>query len=283
MEVPALRGNPAGRLRAGVFTNPNGNGITQLAPAAPPPAFGDLTVDHIDDAAVTISSTSGAGGSDDYVEIYSDHRRIGEFVPVAPAHAEVTRLLITDGVLSVEWTAFDYSGQRAKHTARLRIEGDRVVPVADSPSNSAGRWTEPDVTITARSLGAVVVGMSLAQAEQNAGLTFDGRGSGAHYAVRQGPHLYVVGDPATCAGAGLTSTPSQTVHTPEGVALGDPESRITTVYGTRASFVPATGGRTPAAGYVVDFGPDVLAFSVRDAVITRIVGGPGVTPSTCGG
>lgn len=158
---------------------------------------------------------------------------------------------------------------------KAAVRGTGVQPIT-------GKWTEPVIVITPTSLGAVKVGMSVADAEAAAGKRFDGFGDGAHY-PKGSPELYIV-PPAPCVGASGISTQSTTVVTLEGVRLGDNADRVTAVYGDRAQYVPApTGGRTPAEGYIVGFPDGQLAFAVYQGVITAIHAGPGVTPSNCGG
>ena len=148
----------------------------------------------------------------------------------------------------------------------------------------SGKWTDPVVIITPTSLGAVKIGMSLAEASAAAGIQIQAVGDGVNTVPAQssGPELYMQ---INCVGAsGGTQTHSQVVETSDGVRLGDSADRIIAVYGDEARYVPAPqGGRTPAAGYIVTFPDGNLAFVVYQNMITGIHGGPEVTPSNCGG
>lgn len=163
-------------------------------------------------------------------------------------------------------------------------------PTATAPSQPSrpnGQWTEPQLTITAESLGAVQLGMTLAQAEAAAGLNFDGMGDGMAYPTALPDHLYVglLSDGTVgCVGAGEAQPAGsrQTVSTPEGFQLGDTVQALLSIYGSRAQSVPApTSGLSSAAGYIVaDNGGNLLFFvDPTDATVTQIAGGPNVTNS----
>ncbi|KAA0024911.1 esterase/lipase family protein [Antrihabitans cavernicola] len=161
-------------------------------------------------------------------------------------------------------------------------------PGPGSAQAPSGQWSEANLSISASTLGAVKVGMTLDQAQEAAGSVFDGSGDGAHYPVPKNgrPELYVVGNSVQCVGASgdNTGTPPQIIATAEGVRLGDNEDEVKRVYGDLAQYVPAPPfGRTPSAGYVIAEKSGVLAFSIHNGKIVRIVGGPNVTPSDCGG
>jgi hypothetical protein len=95
----------------------------------------------------------------------------------------------------------------------------------------------------------------------------------------------------TCVGAQLADHPtadSQVVMTQDGVRLGDPASRVSQVYGSRATFVPqpATGGYSPRAGYVVGEQNYDLVFKLNQQqtqVIAIFAGIAPATPSLCNG
>jgi hypothetical protein len=103
---------------------------------------------------------------------------------------------------------------------------------------------------------------------------------------------YATSPPAfTCVGAQLADHPtadSQVVMTQDGVRLGDPASRVSQVYGSRATFVPqpATGGYSPRAGYVVGEQNYDLVFKLNQQqtqVIAIFAGIAPATPSLCNG
>jgi len=175
-----------------------------------------------------------------------------------------------------------------------------------STQAASGRWTDSQLVITARALGAVSVGMTMTQAAHAAGFTsFTAIGDAVSIPTPwQGPARSAAGYPElyvsqwagpsgsaqafTCVGAfAETSTTKQVITTPEGVRLGDPASRILGVYGSRAHYVPAPqSGMDPRAGYVIsDNGYDlVFKLDPHGRQIVAIVGGlDPVTPSTCVG
>jgi hypothetical protein len=161
---------------------------------------------------------------------------------------------------------------------------------------TGGPWSSKQLTITPHSLGAVVLGMTLAQAEHAAGHTFDGMGDGFAYSNEMPsgyPHDYVglVGldaDPVvSCVGA-EASTSSQVVVTPEGFRLGQSVLQLKAVYGSRAVFVPppANPGMTDFQGFVVDEHAGALVFVTDQAgeYVVGIMGGPvGINPNSCTG
>jgi hypothetical protein len=158
-------------------------------------------------------------------------------------------------------------------------------------------WMQHALTITPTSLGAVVVGETIAEAQNAAGLTFDGHGDGFMYprTLPAGyPHDYVgLGGPhdtVICVGAGkngATTNGPQTISTPEGFELGDTVQHLLAVYGSRAHFVAApASGMTTNAGYVVAETDGTLVFVVDNAHqrVVEIAGGaPGIGPNSCTG
>jgi len=172
---------------------------------------------------------------------------------------------------------------------------DSTTSTSQIPRTAASApWTASQLTITARSLGAVRVGMTLADAQQAGGVTFDGFGDGFAYptSLPQGfPHDFVGGTGTSpdgvvqCVGTSGTSA-AQTVSTPEGLQLGDPVSRVLAVYGARARFIPAptTGGMTDYSGYVVTGAEGNLAFVISNQKVSEIEGGNGTLgPNSCTG
>lgn len=135
--VPALRGNPAGNLRDGVLPNPSGNGLVQLEIAGgAAPALGDLTGDGFRDAAAVIAATSGAGGMDYVMTVYT---KVGGKVVLRamfdPAravedaqHAEVTGMTISDRMIHLTWSTWGFGPDflERRWSADLRLEGDQL-------------------------------------------------------------------------------------------------------------------------------------------------------------
>jgi pimeloyl-ACP methyl ester carboxylesterase len=303
--VPALRGEPSGQLVKGQLPNA-GNGAVGLdSSGGAAPAFGDITGDGIGDAAAVISATSGAGGSDEYVELYTNGgnlTRLSEFDPVAAAnvvdgHAFVLAMVIRNGDVLVDWeTAQTGLGVFQFWSARLHWNGHSI-EIHDLASHTGitgmQLWSDPLLTITSNSLGRVKVGMTQAQAETAAGFSFGVGGDGYVYpdvGPTRGAHLYVSAGPdarVRCVGA-EGGVGVQTVRTPEGVKIGDPASKVTAVYGARATYVPIPpdGGLSPQDGYVVQEHGSALVFMLNDQTqtIAGIADGPSdLTPSSCTG
>jgi hypothetical protein len=176
-----------------------------------------------------------------------------------------------------------------------------VTTHADLPQTAAsGRWTDRQLTITPTSLGAVRVGMPFDQAQQAAGITFNSGGDGYTDYGRTNPaypQLWIgggnagtagsTGYPVRCVGAGGTPT-AQAVVTPEGFHLGDSIQTLLSVYGSRATYVPAPtqGGITDNAGYVVSepTGHLVFILDYTGHHISAIAGGPSsLGPNGCTG
>lgn len=134
--VPELRGNPAGHLVDGVLPN-TGNGFVALErEGGGAPALGDLTGDGRGDAAAVIAYTSGAGGLDQSVYVYT--KRDGELLRLAgydPArareefyHATVTGMIIKNGAIELSFsTALHGSGEGPDMAVTLRLQGNRLV------------------------------------------------------------------------------------------------------------------------------------------------------------
>jgi hypothetical protein len=164
-------------------------------------------------------------------------------------------------------------------------------PTSTTTTPSGGDWNSPNLTITTDSLGPVTVGMTLQQAEGAAGLTFDGSGDGMYYPTSLPIHLYVgLGSDGTafCVGASNQASGGSgvTVTTPSGFTFGESVQQLLSVYGSRATYVPApSGGLSSSPGYVVTTSSGSLAFAVDPSTNTvyDIVGGPNVTPNSCPG
>ena len=133
------------------------------------------------------------------------------------------------------------------------------------------KWTAPILTIDGSSLGAVKVGMTHDEAQQAAGVTFDGHGDSAFYSTTMpacDAHPFVDIDDAGhvfCVGAQTNpdAEQTQTVMTAAGFRLGDPVSKLRSVYGDRLVHVPnPQQGIAPRDGYIVTTPTGRLAFSV---------------------
>jgi pimeloyl-ACP methyl ester carboxylesterase len=303
--VPSLRGEPAGHLVNGQLPNAGNGAVGLETTGGAAPAFGDMTGDGVGDAAAVLSATSGAGGGDEYVELYTDGAdltRLAELDPVAAAghvdgHAFVLAMVVRGGDVLIDWeTEQTGLGVYRFWSARLHWNGHsiQIGDLAEHTGITGSQlWSDPQLTITPTSLGRVKIGMSQAQAEAAAGFSFGVGGDGYVYpdvGPTGGAHLYVAagpGFPVRCVGA-EDGVGVQTVTTPEGVKIGDPASKVTAVYGARATYVPAPsdGGMSPHDGYVVREGDGALAFMLDDQTntVAGIAGGPsGLTPSSCTG
>jgi hypothetical protein len=164
-------------------------------------------------------------------------------------------------------------------TATAATPTTTVAPHQTTPDTQSsigtGPWSDRALTITARSLGGVHLGMNRNEAQVAAGYAFDTGGDGFVYPTTLPagfPHDYVgvTGlsghESVVCVGASLrngSKPSSQTISTPEGFRLGDTVQRLKAIYGSRARYVPApSSGMTTNAGYVVDEAGGHLAFVV---------------------
>ena len=170
------------------------------------------------------------------------------------------------------------------------------LPVNAEPTTTtapaSGLWTATALTITPDSLGAVTVGMSLDQAQQAAGITFDGAGDGFSYPTTLPtgyPYIYVGGTPTvSCVGASEATGGPQVVSTPEGVVLGGSVQSLLSIYGSKATYTPAPppgNGRSDWAGYVVSESSGNLVFVIGSdgSTIDEIAGGPDIGVNDCTG
>jgi hypothetical protein len=297
--VPALRGNPAGNLVDGVLPD-TGNGTVNLVQSGGgAPAHGDLTGDGVKDAAAVIGATSGSGGEDEYVELYTNgNQRFAEWDPAAATnaqHAFVSAMVIQNGDLLIDGSSQVAIDQPLVYwSARLHWDGQKLnadVQLGNTGIADAGLWSDSQLTITPNSLGAVKIGMSLADVKEAAGVYVGVSGDGFYDSTQLPPGslaLFEQGSTVTCVGASLIhgATPTQRVVTPDGVAVGDPVTKLLGTYGAKATFVPApTDGRTMNAGYVVSSSDGDLAFILDSTqqTINGISGGPTLTPNSCAG
>jgi hypothetical protein len=172
-----------------------------------------------------------------------------------------------------------------------------IAPTTTMATTSAAapaKWTDPVLKIDGSSLGEVKVGMTFDQAQQAAGVKFDGSGDGAFYSTKipsGDTHPFVNDDPETgrvfCVGAQSVGT-KQSVVTPEGFHLGDTVTHLQSTYGARLVHIPdPIHGIDSRDGYVVTVPGGRLAFSVNNGIVYAISAGvtgfdhKPLTPSTC--
>jgi pimeloyl-ACP methyl ester carboxylesterase len=304
--VPALRGNPAGTLRNGELPNaiPGGSVSLYSAGGGEDPTYGDVTGDGVADGAAVIEATSGAGGGDEYVELYTNGahpRRLGGYDPVTAdprsIHARILAMTIGGGDVLLDWQ--DYGMDSSRHmsywSAHLHWDGHSLQLTNLVPHTGVTRsdlWSDPKLLITTSSLGRVHVGMTYEQAERASGFTFGVGGDGYVYPDDLLPnHLYVSAakgySDVRCLGAQGDSSHGQVIVTPEGFTLGGSVASLKAIYGTRARYVPPPRfGMTSYAGYVVQEDGGALVFMTdhTQTTVTGVAGGPaGMTPNSCTG
>ena len=166
-------------------------------------------------------------------------------------------LWLVDGIKLV------FAGIGAALDTGIYFNGYQISVIWQTPS---GRWTGSDLTITDHSLGAVTQGMTLAQAEAAAGVNLESEGDGVYHPTNQvtgATHLLITGE--TCFDASRTGPgPGTVVSTPAGVSLGEPMSRVFSVYGRQAQNFMAdpawSGPGNVPAGIMVQFTGGVLLF-----------------------
>jgi cell wall-associated NlpC family hydrolase len=313
--VPPLRGNPAGHLVNGILPTPTqgrvelltgaveGTGTPYVGPLGAAPAFGNFTGNGVGDAAADILATSGAGGVDQFVTLYANEPRLTLLATFDPAvaaaahHATVMALAIRDGEVLVDWEADAYPLHNTPPfwSAHLRWADGRIVVrdlVRHTGAADRHLWSNPTLTITPTSLGAVRVDMTLSAAADAAGLFFQPVGDGViEPEMPEGyANLFVYtgdGDRVTCVGAG--GVPSdQKVSTPAGFVLGGSVATLKRIYGHLLRYVPAPshGGMSDFAGYVLPGPHGNLVFVVsweRNNLIGEIAAGRGIGPNSCPG
>ena len=219
----------------------------------------------------------------------------GAFAFVAPGAVAI--IAVGAGALDSGSSAIHVTGTSTTTPAPTTTAPPSTATTASTTQPASEFWASRQLTITPRSLGQVVVGMSLADAQAAAGLPFDGAADGAFYPTTLPtgfPHLFVNEDAnnlVSCVGAEVTQDPPpnrfQFVSTREGFLLGETVQQLLTIYGHRARFVPApSGGISPRAGYIVREAGGNLAFYLNSTQ-TRIYGikggGADLTPSSCNG
>ena len=153
-----------------------------------------------------------------------------------------------------------------------------------------GLWADPQIIISPTALGAVHIGMTFEQAQDAAGLGFNGSGDGFFYPTNlpsASGHLYVgvsADQTVRCVGAEL----SESVSTPQGVRIGDSVRKLLATYGSQARFVPSPtdGGMTDYDGYIAMTQAGKLVFMLdrTNSTVTGIAaGGPDLDPNSCTG
>lgn len=211
--IPSLRGNPAQHMVDGKMAHPyrGGAGSIRLTGGGAP-AHGDFTGDGVPDAAVAVWAAAGAGGSEDYVHLYTNgNQSLGQFIPAQVAHREhgiVLAMVVRNQQIVIDWQAYDGAGFDMSYwSAQLSWDGHRIV-VADlvphTGATGSGLLSDPSLTISSTSLGALRVGMTPEQANAAAGITFRGGGDGATDVLNLPPGsagIYVRGIFATGGGA----------------------------------------------------------------------------------
>lgn len=158
--------------------------------------------------------------------------------------------------------------------------GSSAVPAGSGP------WTASELVITPHYLGAVTIGMSLAQASAAAGVHLEFAGDTVYWPNGSSQSGLAVGMPygpsVWCVSAAESST-TPVVSTPQGFLLGGTVQALKALYGSRLQYVAENpDGPSPRQGYVVAFPDGNLAFAVDNGTVTSIIGGGrGVIPSVC--
>lgn len=286
--VPALRGNPAQNMVNGKIPRPYlGGGVELVTTGGGAPAYGDLNGDGVPDAAAAVSATSGAGGDEDYVQLYTDgHHRLGQFDPGGASqrqHGIILAMIIRNGEVLIDWIAFDGAGYRITFgSAHLRWDGSRVVAsqlLDRTGATGSGFLSDPALQLRPDGLGAVKIGMSYDAAAAAAGTTFQAVGDGVSYAenLPKGSYAihvsggYIDGSGVShgevqCIGIDGSPVHAQQVTTPEGFQLGQTVNQLKRLYGSRLTYVPNpyAGGLAPENGYVLKAGTGELVFAYSD-------------------
>ena len=183
------------------------------------------------------------------------------------------------------------SSTRATTTTSTTIAPTTTIAGEQAP------WTASLVAITPDSLGAVRVGMTLAEAQAAAGIEFDGHGDGASYPTTLPTgyaHLFVdsfAGSTVGCVGVELANaTDRESITTPEGFRVGDTVTNLRAIYGDRlvhvaappSGFDPRDGYTVAApAGYLLTFSVDAKGTVWGISAGKKGFDGKALVPSTC--
>lgn len=286
--VPALRGNPAQNMVNGKIPHPRpGGDVGLITTGSGAPAYGDLTGDGVPDAAAAVLATAGAGGGEDYVQLYTNgHHRLGMFDPGAASHRQhgiVLAMIVRDQQVLLDWQAYDGAGFNYTFgSAHLRWDGSRIVvsQLADhTGATSSGFWSDPLLTLRSDSLGAVHIGMPWSKLADAVGTNVNPVGDGVSYpqAAPKGYYaIHIAGGyrdssgishgSVSCIGINGTPAPNQRITTPEGFQLAQTVGRLKQLYGSALKYVPNPypGGLSPKNGYVLPNGPTELVFAWYD-------------------
>jgi hypothetical protein len=126
----------SGRLVNGALPRSDGGETQLVTSGGGAPALGDFTGDGVPDAAAVINASGGAGGADEYVELYTnkDHLLRG-FDPVTAVpqaiHAHVMAMVVRGGDVLLDWQAYTMTPFQSWFlSAHLHWDGQHVV-VAD--------------------------------------------------------------------------------------------------------------------------------------------------------
>jgi hypothetical protein len=159
-------------------------------------------------------------------------------------------------------------------------------PVTSGATVLTGKWTSSQLTITPDSLGAVRVGMTIAQGSTAAGEPLVIAGDGFYYAGSMGSdsglEAFAFNGPIACVFASQASR-SPSVVTAQGFHLGGSFADLQQTYGTSLEYVPAPATAiSPRPGYIVRFPNGNVVFWVTKGIVISIGAGPGAMPTTCG-
>ena len=216
-----------------------------------------------------------------YNQMVAGYRHTGRVV--------IQKLTTNGSTVTVRTKAYETNGAVQNYLLTYKVRGGVIVAgssdlLGTSGQQSSGQWTASKLVITPHSLGAVAVGMTVAQASAAAGVKIVEVGDGFGYPNGDSSSgLAITGLPTvTCVLASVTSG-GPVVVTPQGFPVGGTLMALKSLYGTRLRYVPAPStGPAPVPGWVVSFpGDGNLAFGVNNGIVTAILGGKKAMPSTC--
>lgn len=162
-----------------------------------------------------------------------------------------------------------------------------------SPSPTPGSlWSSPLIEISPSSLGGVRLGMTVAQANRSAGVTFKVQGDGIYTSSSSGGtsslavgSVAVSGTTVVCFGAGA-STSTQTVTTPQGFVVGETVTQLRDIYGSALVSYHTPPGIANFSGYLVHGFGGTFVFVLNSAgtsIDTVYAGAANVNPVVCAG
>jgi hypothetical protein len=134
--------------------------------------------------------------------------------------------------------------------------------------------------ITTNSLGAVRVGMSLAQAQEASGEVLATHGDGQYTGSAPGLEYQAGYGSEAC----LVASPPSPVRTENGLTFGDSLERLRSAYGTALKYYSAAGGMNDPNSYYIHDRNGYLFFHLTadsSGTVTHMAAGASLAAACC--